>query len=59
MSGIMNEYFGAVYGKIFEKMFDINFHDLNEFQGISDAIIDIVDNCDCPNLCEILFNNLT
>jgi hypothetical protein len=57
--GIMNEYFGAVYSKIFEKMFDLRFHESKEIQSISDAINDIVDSCDTGSLGESLFNFLT
>ncbi len=55
---LMNDYFTAVYSKIFEKLYDPAYHQTNEIQSISDSITDIADSCDIANLGEHVFNNL-
>ncbi len=55
---LMNDYFTTVYNKVFEKLYDANYHQTNEIQSISDSITDIADSCDVSNLGEHIFNNL-
>lgn len=55
----MNDYFTAVYNKIFEKLYDQNYHSTNEIQSIFDSLTDIADNCDVASLGEHIYNNMT